>query len=92
MSNNLNGKGEVDWDAPVSTLSPGTRLSNDLCETSGRRNNRHKLFKIEIGGEDLYNLLELLMRVAVENTSYQTVARAVTCERLLYQQARDQGF
>lgn len=92
MTQNINGDGEVDWSAPVSTFSPSSEHSNDIRETSGRRNNRNKAFHIEIGGEDLYNLLELLMRVAVENTSYQTVARAVTCERLIYQQARDQGF
>lgn len=92
MSQNTNGNGGLDLDVPVSTLSPGQGASNDLCETNGRRANRHRVFSLELGSDDLYSLLELLRKVALDSPVYQTVARAVTFERLLYQQAREQGF
>lgn len=92
MSYKPNGKDEFNPDAPVSTFSPGDSDSNDMCETHGVRANRQRAFKLQMDGEDLYDLLELLRRVAVESGQYQVVARAVTYERLLYGQAREQGF
>ena len=92
MSYKPNGKDAFDLDAPVSTFGPGDSHANDICETQGVRANRQRAFKLQMDGEDLYDLLELLRRVAVESGQYQVVARAVTYERLLYTQARDQGF
>jgi hypothetical protein len=92
MPDKLNGESTFDLDQPVSTFSPGERESNDLCETNGQRANRNRVYNVQIDSESLYDLLDLLRRLAVEHQTYQIVSRAVTYERMLYRQAREQGF
>jgi hypothetical protein len=92
MLNNSNGGSGFDPDAPVSSLSPGGEAENDTCETAGLRANRKKVVTFEMNGGELYELLEVLRRLAVNATSYQEVAQAVKFERLLYAQARGAGF
>jgi hypothetical protein len=92
MSNNPNGVSGFDPEASVSSFSPGFDAENDICETAGVRVNRNKIFNFEINGGELYELLDILRRIAVNSANYQAVAQAVRFERLLYHQARGQGF
>jgi hypothetical protein len=92
MLNNSNGGSGFDPDAPVSSLSPGGEPENDTCETAGVRINRRKVFEFKLNGGEVYELLEILRRLAVNSANYAEVAQAVKHERLLYAQARGQGF
>jgi hypothetical protein len=92
MPTNSNGHDPFDPNQPVSAFSRGPERGNDICETRGRRANRDRMYTFEMCGESVHDLLDLLMKVAVESTAYQTVARAVLAERAIYDQARGQGF
>jgi hypothetical protein len=92
MLNNPNSGRGFDPEASVSSFSQGFEQENDICETAGVRVNMNKVFTFEVNGGELYELLDILRRLAVNSANYQAVAQAVRFERLLYHQARGQGF
>ena len=80
------------FDQRVSDFSPGNGNLNHQLETHGIKANRHKTVTFRLTGQEVYGLCELLRRVAVTSTAYLEVAEAVKLERLLFEQARQQGF
>lgn len=92
MNEHLIPDGHFDPNAPVSAFARRNNGSNDLCETAGVPANRAKVFEVLFQGGEVNELLEILRRVAVASDHYQDVARAVHYERLIYEQARQQGF
>jgi len=92
MSKQNNQDAELD---PNTSLNDLYRLSvseGNGCETNGLRANRHKVYNFELSGPEVYELTELLRKIAVESRSYSDIAAAVKYERLLFGQARKQGF
>jgi len=61
-------------------------------QTRGIKRNRNGMFKLELTGEDVYRLLQLLEDRAVAETAYLEVRQSVYFADKLREQAREQGF
>lgn len=75
----------------LARLSAAADLPNGQA-TKGIRRNRALLFRFELTGREIYDLLALLEDRAVAETSYLRVRQAVYFAERVREQARREGF
>lgn len=92
MPTQNNQDAEFDPAISLNELYRQAEENKGTYETNGARANRHKIFTFDLSGPEVYELTEILRKVAVESRNYSDIAVAVKYERLLFGQARNQGF
>ncbi len=78
----------------MSTNLPLTEYAREeeILRSQGIKANRHRSFQIEFTGKQIYDLLHILERDAVDSHDYLQVSAKVIFAEIIREQAKGQGF